>query len=340
MVIGHWGLGFNIMSLSIHQALLTATKALKKRSASPTLDAEVLLSFAINQPKEYILAHPEKQLTIAQEKKFRQLVARRSKGVPIAYLIGHKEFYGLDFVVNKSALIPRPETEMLVAEVLKQIPNSQFPMTNQIPNPNDKNFIIIDVGTGSGCIAITLAKLFPQAKIFALDISKNALQVARQNARRHKVNKQIKFIKNNLLKKFPIPNFSRHSGIPLAAGQFPIKSKRQNPNDQIIIVANLPYLTKKQLAEPSIKHEPRAALYGGKDGLEYYEKLFKQISQFGAQVFECSSVQVLLEIDPSQTSKIKKLIKKHLPTAKIKIKKDLAGLDRVVCITSGIFDEA
>lgn len=302
------------MTFSIQQALLDANKALKRRSASPILDSEVLLSFVLNKSKEYLLAHPEKQLPAAQEKKFRQMVIRRSHGEPIAYLTGHKEFYGLDFLVNKSVLIPRPETELLVEETIKRIRNQELGIRERAT--------LIDVGTGSGCIPIAIAKNTPDKnlKIMAIDISPAALRVARQNAKKNHV--KIKFYRGNLLS--PIIHNS----------SFLI------PNSSYIITANLPYLTKKQMAEPSIKHEPRAALYGGQDGLEYYENLLNQISQFGAQVFECSSaclparqVQVILEIDPSQTSKIKKLIKKYLPLRQIEIKKDLAGLDRLAIIT-------
>ncbi|MEK7508532.1 MAG: peptide chain release factor N(5)-glutamine methyltransferase [Patescibacteria group bacterium] len=293
------------MTLSIKQALLSVHKTLKNGSASPILDGEVLLSSVLNKPREYLLTYPEKKLTTTQEKKFRQLVARRAHGEPIAYLTVHKEFYGLDFIVNKNVLIPRPETELLVEETIKRIRNYELGIRERI--------VLIDVGTGSGCIPIAIAKNTPNKnlKVLATDISAAALKVARQNAKKNSV--KIKFYRGNLLS-------------PLIHN-----SSFLIPASSYIITANLPYLTKKQICEKSIQCEPRSALYGGRNGLEYYEKLFKQISQLGAQVFGCSSVQVLLEIDPSQTSKIKKLIKKYLPTAKTEIKKDLAGHNRVVC---------
>jgi len=295
--------------MNISSVLKDTIKRLKT-SGSPLLDAEVLLSFIISKPREYILAHPEKQLTAAQEKKFRRLIARRGRGEPIAYLTGHKEFYGLDFLVTKSTLIPRPETEMLVAEAVKRIMNNESGIMGQP--------VLVDIGTGSGCIPIAIAKNIPNKnlKIVAVDVSPAALKIARQNAKKNNV--KIKFYRGDLLS-------------PLIHN-----SKFIMPRSSCVITANLPYLAKKQMTEPSIKHEPSAALYGGQDGLECYKKLLKQISQFGAQVFECSSAQVLLEIDPSQTSKIKKLVKKYLPTAKTEIKKDLAGFDRVVCINHPI----
>jgi release factor glutamine methyltransferase len=250
------------------------------------LEAEVLLSFVLQQPKEYLYAHPENNLTYRQEKNFRHRLGRRAKGEPVAYLTGHKEFFGLDFLVDKSTLIPRPESELLIEEVLK--------------NKNVKN--IIDIGTGSGCLAIALAKHLPDADIIATDISLPALKIAKQNALRHSVEKQIKFIPGSLLQ--PI----RHLA------------------DNTVIIANLPYLNRQQMSEPSIKFEPATALYGGADGLEYYTKLFRQLTK-------ATDFKLILEIDPAQAKKITKLAQEILPGSKVEIKKDLAGRDRV-CVLS------
>ncbi|MBU4347450.1 peptide chain release factor N(5)-glutamine methyltransferase [Patescibacteria group bacterium] len=323
--------------MTIGQVLKEAVIKLNNYNTQPPhLDTEILLSHLLKKPREYILAHPEKKLTQKQVSSFKFQVARRAKGEPIAYITGHKEFYGLDFFVDKNVLIPRPETELMVDEIMKH------------KTYNTKHIIFIDVGTGSGCIIITLAKLLknnipalPAGRQFlATDISKPALLIARKNAKLHQVDKQIKFLQGDLMEpilKSPLT--------PLAKG------------GKIIITANLPYLTPSQIKNsPSIKYEPKLALSAGADGLKYYRKLFKQIQRIrllpnfssGSRGFSLAGrlkppkpdlkvgrIIVLCEIDPSQTTKIKQLIKKELFNAKIQIKKDLRGLNRmVVCFMS------
>jgi len=189
--------------------------------------------------------------------------------------------------------------------VEETIKNAKYQM------PNTKTWIV-DVGTGSGCIAISLAYHLPNAKIFATEISSGALKVAKKNAQRHKV--AITFLRGNLLEPF-IKKFASHL----------------HQNSHVIITANLPYLATRQWqkTQPEIKkYEPRLALDGGPDGLKYHRTLFQQIKLLvtGYRLL----VACLLEIDPSQTKHITKLIKHSFPSAKIQIKKDLAGRDRVV----------
>lgn len=281
--------------MTIAQTIKIAAAKLNAKNISiPHLEAEILLSEILKKPREFLLARGEKKLSAKQISDFKHQLARRLKGEPIAYIIGKKEFYGLDFKVNRHVLIPRPETELMVDEALKLISHSLKPVT------------LVDAGAGSGCVAITLSKLTKQ-NIIAIDISGKALAVAKQNAKRHGVEKKIKFIKGNLLS--PIihdPSFIAH-----------------NP---LIILANLPYLDKDQIkSSQSIKHEPEIALFGGKNGLELYEKLFQQITGL-------SDITMLCEFDPRKTVRIKQLIKKHLPLAKLQIKKDLAGLNRLAVI--------
>ncbi|MFH1255285.1 MAG: peptide chain release factor N(5)-glutamine methyltransferase [bacterium] len=281
--------------MTIAQTIKIAAAKLNAKNISiPHLEAEILLSEILKKPREFLLARGEKKLSAKQISDFKHQLARRLKGEPIAYIIGKKEFYGLDFKVNRHVLIPRPETELMVDEALKLISHSLKPVT------------LVDAGAGSGCVAITLSKLTKQ-NIIAIDISGKALAVAKQNAKRHGVEKKIKFIKGNLLS--PIihdPSFIAH-----------------NP---LIILANLPYLDKDQIkSSPSIKYEPETALFGGKNGLELYEKLFQQITGL-------SDITMLCEFDPRKTVRIKQLIKKHLPLAKLQIKKDLAGLNRLAVI--------
>jgi len=297
-------LGFLSRMSTIKQSLLQAVNKLKKTSESPWLDAEVLLAYALKINKTKLYARSEKVLTKNKYQSFQRLIARRLKNEPVAYITHHKEFFGLDFYVDKNVLIPRPETELLIEETLKQ------------SSINKKRLTIVDVGTGSGCIAISIAKNishFLTTKIYATDISKRALQIARKNAKRHKVFSKIKFLYGNLLKPLPISLFK----------------KKQN----FIIVANLPYLTTRewQKTTPEIKkYEPRFALDGGKNGLFYFEELFQQIR---SNKFVLNSLKfVTLEIGAKQGPKIKKLTKKYFPKSTFIIKKDLAELDRTAVV--------
>jgi release factor glutamine methyltransferase len=279
----------------IRQLLFTTLK----RTKLPVLDTELILAYVLKKTREYVFTHPEFKLSKIQLQKFKKLVLRRKKGEPIAYLTGKKGFYDLEFLVNKNVLIPRPETELIVDEV------------KSLTRNKDYQFSIIDVGTGSGCIIITLAKLLKQNAFYGIDISSQALQVAKKNAKSNDVI-NIKFIHGDLLN--------------------PFLNNPKNPkilNNPTIIIANLPYLTKEQIKNSSsIKKEPRLALLGGKNGLYYYEKLLQQIN-----LMHLKSSCIFLEIDPSQKTKIKSLIKKYLPTADIEIKKDLKGHNRLVKIS-------
>ncbi|MFH0891956.1 MAG: peptide chain release factor N(5)-glutamine methyltransferase [Candidatus Falkowbacteria bacterium] len=293
--------------MQISQILNKNIKLLEKNgSENPHLDAELILSAVLKKPREFLFAHPEHELSAAQNKKFATLIKKRLKGVPVAYLIGHKSFYGLDFIVNKDTLVPRPETEMMVDE-----------MSNYECRMSNTETIFIDVGTGSGCIIISLAKKLNNTynKFIAIDISAKALTVARQNAKIHGVDKQIKLFRGNLLE--PI-----------------MKSRRLKHAPRIIITANLPYLTPAQIkSSPSIKHEPKLALAAGPDGLKYYRELFSQIRKLTSQGSRFKGqMSIACEIDPSQTRKIKQLAKNELPTHEIEIKKDLAGYDRLTII--------
>ncbi|MDP3043743.1 MAG: peptide chain release factor N(5)-glutamine methyltransferase [bacterium] len=302
----------------INQILEEAIKKLSnKKILSAHLDAEILLSHIIKKPREYLLAHPEKKLTQKQVSSFKFQVSRRLKGEPVAYITGHKEFYGLDFFVDKNVLIPRQETELMVDEIMEQ------------GTRNKEQGTIIDIGTGSGCIIITLAKnlnskfKIQNSKFFATDISKPVLAIARKNAKLHNVHKDIKFFQGDLLKPI-INNFSKFPGRAPRSGAGKIQ------NSKLIITANLPYLTPAQIKNsPSIKYEPKLALSAGADGLKYYRKLFKQIKNVSCSMFRVPCF-VLCEIDPSQTTKIKQLINKELLSSQIQIKKDLRGLNRMV----------
>lgn len=293
--------------MTINQALIWAAKKLsrhtvgiptvmsgKNRYDYPALDAEILLSHATNRTKEELLIHPETKLSAEQFKKFSKIVQKRGHNEPIAYIIGEKEFFGLKFFVNKNVLIPRPETELLAEEALTRIRNKELGIRN-----------IIDIGTGSGAIAVALAKNLPKTKIIATDISVAALKIAKYNAKTHGVASRIKFIKTNLLPSFLIPN------------------------SLFLIIANLPYLPTRvwKNTMPDVKKfEPKEALLGGIDGLKIIKRLLTKIKKQNIHGM------VLLEIDPSQKSKLQKFISKLFPQAVLEIKKDLAGLFRLMVI--------
>ncbi|MEI6288536.1 MAG: peptide chain release factor N(5)-glutamine methyltransferase [bacterium] len=232
--------------MTIKEVLFSATQKLNsKKIASASLDAEVILSFVLNKTREFLYAHNEYELKPNETKKFISLIKRRDKYEPVAYLIGHKEFFGLDFLVNKNVLIPRPESETLVEisiEYLKKI----------------KSPIIADIGTGSGALIISIKKNLPEVKAMAVDISASALKVAKTNAQKNKT--KINFFNGNLL--------------------LPIKNKKLD-----LIIANLPYLSDEILKKlkPEIHFEPKRALVAGKHRIDeafLYGQLFAQYKKY------------------------------------------------------------
>lgn len=262
------------------------------------LDLELIIAHEIGKAREFVLAHPEYNLTKKQELKTKNLLMRRKRGEPLAYILGQKEFYGLNFRVNKAVLVPRPETEMLVEEVL----GLQL-----------KNHTIIDIGTGSGNIIISIAKNIKEKNNFyAVDTSLKALTVARQNSKAHGTGKKIKFLKGDLLK----PLLNKISG------------------NSSIIIANLPYLSSKIYNSTSrdIKNfEPKSALLSGTDGLNHYRKLLQQIKKLTTN-YKLKTTN-FLEISPEQKPALQNLVKSVLPNAKLKFIRDLAGKWRVCKIS-------
>lgn len=204
-------------------------------------EMDLLLSFVLHKPKEFIYAHPTHQLTKVQHEQFQTLVKRRQQGEPIAYLTGHKEFYGLDFLVNKHVLIPRPSTETLIETVLPALSPKQ---------------LICDVGTGSGNIALTLKYIKPNCSVIATDVSAPALQVAKHNAKR--LQTKVKFYKSNVLKQLPK---SLHHQID-------------------IITFNAPYLTKQEAGKDNLKYEPQIALTPTGSPTSLIEQLLQQAPAF------------------------------------------------------------
>ncbi|MEK7625187.1 MAG: peptide chain release factor N(5)-glutamine methyltransferase [Patescibacteria group bacterium] len=274
-----------------------------------------LLSYAIKKPREYILIHPEYKLSLWQKARFWYANFQYKRGVPLAYITGHKEFFGLDFFVNRHTLIPRPETELMVEAVIRNLESGIW-----------NKATIIDVGTGTGCIPISIVKTLKHENIrtFAIDISGSALKVAKKNAELHGVD--IDFLHGNLLE--PILNdlSPALSSVEAERDVEPSPPQRRGQGE-VYITANLPYLTAEQYKdEPSIQHEPKSALIANENGLALYRELLEQIKQLG------HPFTAFFEFDPRQTEALTKLIKSFFPAANLEIKKDLAGRERLAIV--------
>lgn len=283
-----------------NQSILNIIQESRKNTNLQNSEIEAILSFVIQKSKEFLYTYPEKKISLKEYNLYQRLVQKRENNTPLAYILGEKEFYNLNFKVNKNVLIPRPETELIIDEVLK------------IKEINkDKSVNIIDIGTGSGCIIVTLAKLITnKMNFFGLDIDKKALKIAKENSILNNVDTKINFIYSDLFS-----FFTKN------------KDKLASIN---IITANLPYLTNKEFkAEKSIQEEPVKALIASKNGLYYYEKLFDEIKYamdtYGRYYLFC-------EINPHQKKEIILMIKKCFPLAMVAIIKDLKRMDRLVKI--------
>ncbi len=247
-----------------------------------------MISHIIDKPKSWILAHGEFQLNPEEIQKLQEQFRKYLQDVPLPYLLGEWEFYGRRFRITPDVLIPRPETELLVDLALSIGIKKEF-------------LSIVDVGTGSGIIAISLAAALSKADIYATDLSMAALKIAKQNAYVHS-QKQIKFLQSNLLAPFKA-NFD-------------------------LICANLPYIPSKNLGTLRVaKWEPRLALDGGESGLDLIEKLLIQ-----AKTNLAYRGTILLEIESSLGEKSLEIAKKIFPGSKLQIHLDLSGKDRVLQI--------
>lgn len=262
------------------------------------LDRELLLAYALKKNREYIVAHEDEKIPYAKFLLYRWQLRKRKNNVPLAYIIGYKEFFGHNFFVNKYTLIPRPDTEILVESAIGILQNEWGAIT------------LIDVGTGTGCIPISIFKTLgtqsDRIEYRASDISAGALAVACKNA--HPLEAPVKFKIGHLLEPY---NFEHYK------------------NSTVIITANLPYLTHEQFEqEKSIQHEPYYALVAPEHGLALYKKLFEQVSKLSIR-----KIIILCEIDPSQTEEFKNIVQHYLPKALVEIKKDLSHADRVAIVS-------
>lgn len=263
---------------------------LASTSASPSLDAQVLLAHVLEVPRAWVLAHPEARIPPAADRSLERALRRLEAGEALPHVLGSWEFYGLQFTVTPAVLIPRPETELLVETARAWLE----------ANPDRRR--VADVGTGSGCIAVSLAAHLPDLRVLASDLSWQALRCARRNARAHGVADRIQFVQADLL----------------------------SPLDHScdVVCANLPYVPSQEL--PSLEvygREPTLALDGGPDGLREVERLLHQAPPLLAR-----GGVLLLEIDSRAGQAALVRARRTFPHAEVSLRPDLAGRDRLLVV--------
>lgn len=255
------------------------------------LDAQVLLAHTLGKSRAWLVAHSDESPTTQQLEIFIRLSARLLEGEPLPYVLGHWEFYGLDFQVTPAVLIPRPETELLIEHAIGWLQR----------NPERRR--AADIGSGSGCIAVTLAARFTDLTLTATDINLTALEVAQANARQHQVSERINFLQADLLDFPPTAPFD-------------------------LLCANLPYIPRHQLPRLAVSQwEPVVALDGGPDGLDLVSRLLQQ-----ARGHLAPGGLMLLEIEASQGPAASALAANLFPEAHSLVIQDLAGHDRLLSI--------
>ncbi len=282
------------MAERVDQALAWARSVLAGASDSDAVDATLLLMHVLGVARAALATHPEMELTAAQSAEFRRRLDDLSKGVPLAYVTGTRAFYDRDFRVTPAVLVPRPETELLIEVALDWARGRE-------------KLRIVDVGTGSGAIAVTLAAKLPDARVWAVDVSADALKVARENAERYGLRERLTFGRGDLLQ-------------PL------IESGQQVD----LIAANLPYIASDDLRGLRVaRYEPQLALDGGADGLDVIRWLIEQ----APRVLAVGGYMVL-EIGAGQGERVRVLAEAVFPAARVIL--DYAGHDRVVAVNGGI----
>jgi release factor glutamine methyltransferase len=234
--------------VTLREILTSAVSRLTAANTpSPRMNAELLLMFTLECDRAYLHAHPERDLNAAEQGRYEEALAERARGVPAQYITGHQEFWGMDLIVTPAVLVPRPETEHLVETVLR------LASAGEGGRPTS-TLRMVDVGTGSGCIALALAKELPRAEIHATDISSAALEIARANAARHQLESRVQFHETDLLQGF-------------------------EPNAFDFVVSNPPYVGESEEDQVQIevrKFEPRQAVFAGATGLEVSALLIPQ----------------------------------------------------------------
>jgi len=287
--------------VQLKQALSSAVARLTAENVpSPRMNAELLLKFVLDCDRAYLFAHPERELTAEEERRYESAVAERSRGVPAQYITGHQEFWGMDLIVTPVVLIPRPETEHLLETVLELAKWDLRRRTSDSSHETLTSEIrIADVGTGSGCIALALAKELPGAEIHATDISASALEIARANAARLQLENRIHFHEADLL------------------------GDLRGPFD--IIVSNPPYVGESEADQVQLevrKFEPRMAVFAGSTGIEVIARLIPQ-----AQAVLRPGGWLLMEIGGTIDEDVRRLLDGWQD---VQVTTDLQSIPRVV----------
>lgn len=265
---------------------------------SYTLAAELLLLHVLGRDRTWMYSHPEEEISLSHAERYSALIGRRAAGEPTQHLTGKQEFWGLEFEVTPDVLIPRPETEHLIEVALDRLAVREIRAGRRQPFGGE-GLRIADVGTGSGCIAIALAKALPRAVLFAMDVSLAALEVARRNAERHGVSDRMLFLQSDLLEDLVIPAPFVANALPCSSPAIlpcetlpngdrlslgaPHPSSPHSPFRFDVIVSNPPYVGRREAAtlmREVREHEPEVALYGGEEGCELYADLIAQSAKY------------------------------------------------------------
>jgi len=309
-------------SLDVRTALKQGIHLLRQaRVPSDTLAAELLLLHVTHRDRTWLYARPEELLDPQILESYFSLLRRRAAGEPTQHLTGKQEFWGLEFEVTPDVLIPRPETEHLIEVALDRLAVRELRHSRD-PKLTGENLTIVDIGTGSGCIAIALAKELPNAKIYATDISPAALAVAQRNATRLGFSNRITFLESNLLSAF---SPSSHQS-PITSHQ-PALSLPNGSSLFDLIISNPPYIGRKESNSLPIEvreHEPASALYGGEEGYELYGLLIPE-----AALHLKSGGLVVIELGHDSLSAVRPLLECPQWT-NIHATNDLAGIPRVL----------
>ena len=284
---------------TIGQASKNISKLFKNKGIKNSeRETEILLSYSLEMSRSEIYLNSNRALKDIEKKQLEKKIQKRIDKIPLQYITEHQEFMGMDFLIEKGVLIPRPETEILVEEVIKRLKNYKY----------SNNLKVVDLGTGTGIIAVSIAKFIEEIIIYATDISKKSLQVALKNAQKHYCKDKIIFIQGDLFKPF-------------------IGRIEKNSLDGII--SNPPYINSYDFKSlpPEIKNnEPKIALSGGIDGLDYYRKIIRK-----SPYYLKKSGFIALEVGAGQAKEVKELIlKEHNFKQNVEIFKDYSGIERVV----------
>jgi release factor glutamine methyltransferase len=287
---------------TVRSALRDAMAELQRTNTpSHALAAELLLMHALGRDRAWLYAHPEEPLDAEAARKYFELVAQRGRGTPTQYLTGRQEFWGFEFEVTPAVLIPRPETEHVIEVAMERLGEQR----------KKERLRVADIGTGSGCIAIALARELPNAELVATDISAAALEVARRNAARHGVAERIRFLECNLL-----------DAVAREANDASGGARRFD-----LIVSNPPYVARKeerQLPADVREHEPAHALFGGASGTEIYAPLVAQ----AAELLQRGGLLVI-EIGFGQAERVRPLFDSS-KWCDVRVTNDLAGILRIL----------